>query len=219
MSNGGRKSGKGYFIPNFESVKTKIAKCISIFGHPLLTIPMFTVTALFNFESVEKAFWISALIIGGIVLPLVVKMYRGEKKGEYTNFDVSDQAQRQSWYTYAVLLLVAVTAVVFVTGQSGVLCLGVLFSTCLLITAQLINHFIKSSLHVSLNVFLFCMIFRMHITVAVLFLLFIFLIIWARFVLKRHTSKELLTGILIGLFWGSMFLIFTPVYYESAGCG
>jgi membrane-associated phospholipid phosphatase len=59
----------------------------------------------------------------------------------------------------------------------------------------------------------------MHITVAVLFLLFIFLIIWARFVLKRHTSKELLTGILIGLFWGSMFLIFTPVYYESAGCG
>lgn len=200
-------------------MKTKIAKCISIVGHPLLTIPMFVVIALFNFESVEKASKISALIIGGIFIPLIVKMYRGEKKGEYTNFDVSDQVQRQSWYKYAVPLLAVVTVVVFVTGQGSVLCFGVLFSTCLLITAQLINYFIKSSLHISLNTFLFFMIFRMDVYMAVLFFLFIFLIVWARLTLKRHTAKELLAGILIGLFWGSMFLIFTPMYYESTPCG
>jgi hypothetical protein len=207
------------FILNFESVKTKIAKSISILGHPLLTIPVYVVTALFNFESIEKASWISALIIGGIFIPLIVKMYRGEKKGEYTNFDVSDQKQRQSWYKYAVPLLVVVTIIVFATGQGSVLCFGVLFSTCLLITAQLINYFIKSSLHISLNTFLFFMIFRMNIYIAILFLVFIFLIVWARLILKRHTAAELLTGILIGLFWGSMFLIFTPVYYESTACG
>jgi hypothetical protein len=199
-------------------VKTKIAKCISILGHPLLTIPAFTVISLFNFESVEKAFWISALIIGGIFIPLIVKMYRGEKKGEYTNFDVSDQTQRQSWYKYAVPLLVIVTAVVFATGQGRVLCFGILFSTCLLITAQLTNYFIKSSLHISLNTFLFFMILRMNIMIAILFFLVILLIVWARLMLKRHTAKELLTGILIGLCWGAMFLIFTTVYCESTGC-
>jgi hypothetical protein len=200
-------------------VKTKIAKFISIFGHPLLTIPVFVMITLFNFESVEKASWISALIIGGVFIPLIARMYRGEKRGEYTNFDVSDQTQRQSWYKFVVPLLVVVTAVVFVTKQGSILCFGVLFSTCLLITAQLINYFIKSSLHISLNTFLFFMIFRMNIYIAILFLLFILLIVWARLILKRHTAAELLTGILIGLFWGEMFLIFTPVYYESTACG
>jgi membrane-associated phospholipid phosphatase len=196
------------FIPTFESVKKKIAKSISILGHPLLTIPVFVVIALFNFESVEKASRISALIIGGIFIPLIVKMYRGEKKGEYTNFDVSDQTQRQSWYTYAVLLLIAVTIIVFATRQSSTLCLSVLFSTLLLYTSQLVNYYRKASLHISLNVFLFFMILNMSAIIAVTFLLFICLIAWARLILKRHTTRELVIGALIGLFWGILFLVF-----------
>jgi membrane-associated phospholipid phosphatase len=187
---------------------TKIAKCISIFGHPLLTIPVYVMIALFNFETIEKAFWISALIVGGIFIPLTIKMYRGEKSGAYSNFDVSNQSERQSWYRYTVLLLVLVTVVVVVTGQSRTLCLSVLFSSLLLITAQLINRYIKSSLHVSLNVFLFFMILHMNVTAAAFFLLFVLLIAWARLTLKRHTAKELLTGALIGLFWGMVFLFF-----------
>ena len=186
----------------------KIAKYISVFGHPLLTIPVFVMIALFTFERVEKAFWISVLIIGGIFIPLIVKMYRGEKSGAYSNFDVSNQVQRQSWYRYVIFLLSIATVVVFATGQSRTLCFGILFSTLLLISSQLINYSIKSSLHVSLNVFLFFMILRMNETAAGMFLLFIFLIAWARLVLKRHTRKELISGASIGLFWGVMYLLF-----------
>jgi hypothetical protein len=187
---------------------TKIAKFISIFGHPLLTIPVFVMIALFHFESVGKASRMSILIIGGIFIPLVVKMYRGEKSGAYTNFDVSNQFERQSWYRYTVLLLVLATVVVFVTRQGRTLCVSILFSSMLLITSQFINRYIKSSLHISLNIFLFFMILHFNVTMAVIFLLFVFLIAWARFILKRHTVKELKTGALIGLFWGIVFLFF-----------
>jgi hypothetical protein len=187
---------------------TKIAKCISILGHPMITIPVFVMITLFNFETMEKASLICALIIGGIFIPLAIKMYRGEKSGAYSNFDVSNRSERQSWYTYVVVLLVLVTIVVFITGQSRTLCLSVLFSSLLLITAQLVNRYIKSSLHVSLNVFLFFMILHMNVAAACAFLVFIFLIARARLILNRHTPKELLTGALIGVFWGAVFLLF-----------
>jgi membrane-associated phospholipid phosphatase len=198
---------------------TKIAKYISIVGHPLLTIPVFAVIALFNFESVEKASWISVLIICGIVIPLVVKMYRGEKSGAYTNFDVSNQSQRQSWYTYTVILLTIVTIVVFATGQSRTLRFGLLFSTLLLYTSQLVNRYIKSSLHVSMNIFLFFMILSMSKIIALTFLVFIFLVAWARLILKRHTGRELLIGALIGLFWGVLFFIFIDTSFVFRAVG
>jgi membrane-associated phospholipid phosphatase len=189
-------------------MKTKIAKCISIIGHPLLTIPVFVLTALFNFESVEKASGISVLIIGGIFIPLIVKMYHGERSGKYSNFDVSNKSERQSWYTYVLILLAVITLTAFITGQSRTVCLSLLFSTLLLCTSQFINRFIKSSLHISLNVFLFFMILHMNPVIAFGFAPVICLIAWARLALKRHTPKELVMGALIGFSWGALFWIF-----------
>jgi hypothetical protein len=186
---------------------TKLAKYISVLGHPLLTIPLVLIVALFTFEEPKRALFISLLIVGGIFIPLTIKMYKGAKDGTYTNFDISEISQRQSWYFFALALLAIVTIILFVTNQSRVLCLSMLFAFLLLLTSQLMNYFIKSSLHVSLNVFLAFSILPMSLVTGIVLFGFVILISWSRLVLKRHTLKEILAGAFIGFAVGILLLL------------
>ena len=189
-------------------MKTKIASYISVIGHPLLTIPIFTIIALFTYEKFQRALLHSSLILVCIFLPLTLKMYLKSKNSSYTNFDVSNKTQRQSWYIFALSLLLIVTIILFVTEQPRTLSLSVLFSLILLVTSQIMNYFIKSSLHVSLNIFLSFLIMPMNLIIGLLFIAFTIFIAWARLTLKRHTVKEIITGFIIGLTIGISSLFF-----------
>lgn len=189
-------------------MKRNLAKVISILGHPLLTFPVFVVIALFTYEEFHQALIHSSLILGGIFLPLSLKMYLKTKNGSYTNFDISDQKQRQSWYIYALLVLLAMTIILFATGQPRTLRLSILFALLLLTISKLANFFIKSSLHVSLNIFLAFLIMSMNMLIGLIFLSCIIFVAWARLVLKRLSVKEIITGALIGFVVGIVAFIF-----------
>ena len=189
-------------------MKTKIASYISVIGHPLLTIPIFAIIALFTYEKFQNALLHSSLILVCFFLPITLRMYLKSKNNSYTNFDVSDQTQRQSWYIFAFSLLLIVTIILFITNQPRTLNLSVLFSLILLVTSQIMNYFIKSSLHVSLNIFLSFLIMPMNLIIGLLFIVFTFFIAWSRLILKRHTVKEIITGFIIGLTVGISSLFF-----------
>jgi membrane-associated phospholipid phosphatase len=176
----------------------KIATFISIVGHPLLTIPLFILIVLFGNEDSSRAAPISFLIIGCVFIPVTIRLYIKSRNGSYTNFDVSDKIQRRSLYLFVVPLLLIVTIILFATNQSRNLCLGVLFALLLLILSQAINYFVKSSLHVSLNIYLTALIFTVNFKAGVAALLFTALISWSRVKLGRHSVKEVLFGLLIG---------------------
>ena len=176
----------------------KIATFISIVGHPLLTIPLFILIVLFGNEDSSRAAPISFLIIGCVFIPVTIRLYIKSRNGSYTNFDVSDKIQRRSLYLFVVPLLLIVTIILFATNQSRNLCLGVLFALLLLILSQAINYFVKSSLHVSLNIYLSALIFTVNFKAGVAALLFTALISWSRVKLGRHSVKEVLFGLLIG---------------------
>jgi len=177
----------------------KIANIISIIGHPLLTIPLFIMIVMFGFEVISKAALISFLLIGCVFIPLILLMHIKSKNGTYTNFDVSDKSQRKSFYLFAVPLLLIVTVILFVTDQSRNLCISVLFALILLTISQITNFFVKSSLHVSLNIYLSSLIFTVNYKIGIVALLFAGLISWSRVKLGRHTIKEVLFGLLIGI--------------------
>lgn len=182
-----------------DVMKTKLAGYISTIGHPLLTISVFAIIAFFYHEPVRRAFFHSLLIIGGIAVPLLVKMYRGTQKGTYTNFDISNKGERQSWYIFPITILAIITALLYLTHQSRAFCLTLLLSLNLLIVSQVVNHFIKSSLHVSFNIFLSFLILFQHAVTGLVFLVFTVLIGWSRLVLKRHSLMEIVAGAAIGL--------------------
>jgi len=191
-----------------RSMKEKIASFISVAGHPLLTIPVFVVIALFSHEEASKAFMHSSLIVIGVFLPVIIKMYLNSKNGRYTNFDVSDRAQRQSWYYLPIILLLILTIILFVTDQPRALCLSVLFALVLLTASQLINYYIKSSLHVAFHIFLSFLIIPLDTTTGLILLVFTIFIAWARLTLKRHTLKEIISGTVLGLIVGIISLYY-----------
>lgn len=187
-------------------MQQKLAHYISAFGNPLLTIPFFSVIAMYRTQSHETALFTSLVIVGGVVVPILIKSYRGVQKGEYTNYDISNRKQRQSWYLFPTLLLTIATLVLYFTHQGRDLVLGVLFALVLFIVSQVVNLYIKTSLHVGFNVYLAFLIFPLHLNLAVGVLLFTIILGWSRIVLKKHTLQEVLCGALLGLAVGGLFL-------------
>lgn len=173
-----------------------------------MTIPFFVVVTLFTYEEFEAALIHSSLILGGIFLPVGLNMYLKSKNGRHTNFDISNKTQRQSWYVFPLLLLLLVSIILFITNQPRTLSLAVLFSLILLVISQVVNYFIKSSLHVSLNIFLSFLLIPMNLAMGALLLLFTIFIGWARIELERHTATEVFTGAVIGLMIGVSTLFF-----------
>ena len=180
-------------------MKQRIAKLISVAGHPLLTIPLFVVFVMFSFENIGKAIFISFLIIGCIFIPLIVRLYLKSKNGSYTNFDVSDRKQRKSVFVFILPILCIVTFVIYKTGQSTNMFLSMLMATILVFILQLINHYVKSSLHVSLNIYLSFLVITINYKIGIILLILTGFIGWSRIVSGRHTLKEVLFGAAIGL--------------------
>lgn len=185
----------------------RIANFISISGHPLLTFPLFIMIALYGKEDFSRASLISFLIIGCFIIPVIAWMYFKSRNGSYTNFDVSDKKQRRSLFVFAIPLLLIVTILLFATHQSTNLCISVLFALILLIISQITNYFIKSSLHVSLNIYLAALIFISNYKLGIIVLLYTGLIAWSRIKLGRHTLIEVLSGSIIGILMGFMILV------------
>ena len=182
-----------------KTEQLKIAKAISFIGHPLLTIPLFVAVMMFAFEDFEKALLNSALIIGCIFLPLFLRMYIKSRNRTYTNFDVSDRIQRKTLFTFIIPLMVVVTVILFKNNPDSDFSLSVLFGTILVIISQIINLFIKSSLHVSLNIYLSALVMTADLRIGIAVFLFSGLIAWSRIALGRHTWKEVVFGSCIGL--------------------
>jgi membrane-associated phospholipid phosphatase len=186
-----------------------LAKNLSIIGHPLLVIPIFAIIVLFKYEKTENAITLSGLIVGGLIVPMVVKMYLGYRKGTYSNFDVSDQVERKTWYSLPIILLTIFTLYLFVTEQERNLRLAILLSLILLISSKLINNYIKISLHASFGVYIAMLAFQLlGILYGWMFLLFALLVALARVVLARHTVLEVALGLALGLLLGAGFIFF-----------
>lgn len=149
----------------------RFARFISVVGHPLLTIPLFAAIVMFKFNDLKTAAIVTFLIIGCVFVPMILIMYFKSRNGSYTNFDVSDKKQRRSLFFYAVPLLLVVTIILFKTEQTLNLCISVLFAQILLIISQVINYFVKSSMHVSFNIYLAALIFTFDYKIGIAVLL------------------------------------------------
>lgn len=188
-------------------MKRKLAKYISIIGHPFITISVFVIIVLFTSEEFNKALLISFLIVGCIIFPVAMWNYLKTKNGEYTNFDVSVRTQRYSMYLFMAVPLLTITVVLFYTNQPKGICYRVLFGLVLLLISFIVNLYIKCSGHVSLTIYLSFLVIPLNVIIGIIILLLSGLIGWSRVELKKHTVKEVFTGAVIGFTVGFLMLI------------
>ena len=180
------------------SVLYKTARLASILGHPLLTLPVFTTLLAFNLFDPSKATWVSLLIVGVIVLPVTVRNYIKTKRKEYTNFDISDQHQRQSFYPFVIALTTFVTAVLYFTPGTESFFTGTCILLVLLIASALINRVVKCSLHTSASIYLATVLWQFSVAGSIAMFAFTIIIATSRLILKRHTIVEIITGAATG---------------------
>lgn len=183
----------------------RLANVLSIIGHPLLTISLFTLYVTYQQLTPRSAAIVSGLLICGVILPVTFRNYRKVKQGRFTNFDVSDRKQRHQLYPTVIGLLALVTILLFATNQPLAFGYGTLFSLLLMVCSYLTNFFIKASLHTSLSFFIAWAMALLNPALGVWMALLSLLIALSRFILQRHTFSEIIVGALLGLVTGAGF--------------
>jgi hypothetical protein len=180
-------------------MKKNIAHIVSVLGHPLLTIPLYVALVMFGSEDFKRASLNTFLIIGCVFIPVTMWLYIKSRNGSYTNFDVSDRKQRKSVFVFIIPILSIVTYILYKSDQASHVWQSMLFGLILLFILQVVNFRIKSSMHVSLNIYLSFLIMTVNYPVGIIVFLLTAPIGWSRVVLGRHSLKEVLSGTIIGL--------------------
>jgi len=180
-------------------MKKNIAHIVSVLGHPLLTIPLYVALVMFGSEDFKRASLNTFLIIGCVFIPVTMWLYIKSRNGSYTNFDVSDRKQRKSVFVFIIPILSIVTYILYKSDQASHVWQSMLFGLILLFILQVVNFRIKSSMHVSLNIYLSFLIMTVNYPVGIIVLLLTAPIGWSRVALGRHSLKEVLSGTIIGL--------------------
>ncbi|GAB4015947.1 phosphatase PAP2 family protein [Spirosoma koreense] len=181
----------------------RIAKALSILGHPLLTISLFALCLTFQRLPIGNAMVISALLLGGVVIPISWYNYQQVKRGQYTDFDVSDQRQRAQFYPVLIGSIALMTVLLFATHQPRPISYGTACGLLLVVSSYGVNKYLKVSLHTSLSFFLTWAIYSINQPLGLVMGGFSILIGVSRLVLGRHTLLEILVGALIGLIAGT----------------
>lgn len=179
-----------------------IARCISIIGHPLLTISLLVYFLAHKEMPLRQANIVSGIIIGGIALPIVLHNLWKTRKGQYTNFDVSNQQQRKGFFVFAIGLLAVVSLYFWWASQSLQLVYSMWTFLLMVVLFAVVNRKSKISLHAGVNFYIVAILFHYNWKWAVPVLVLAIFVALSRLVLGRHTRPEILWGSCIGFVFG-----------------
>ncbi|MFD2033499.1 hypothetical protein ACFSKL_01795 [Belliella marina] len=189
-------------------MKLYIAKIISIIGHPLMIGTLYVIFISFHDLERQTAIIISATILSLVTIPIILHNFMKMKKGKYSNFDVSNQEERRSFYPFSILLFCVCLILFYILNFPEVVIVTTLSFLAMLVSMGLINLKIKASLHLAIAMFIAIKLFEISIAVGIIFLIFGFLIAWSRKTLGRHSYLELAIGSLAGWTFGLLSICF-----------
>ncbi len=185
----------------------KLARTISIIGHPLILGTLYVVLMSFHNLPKQTAFAVSLSVIVLITIPIIFNNWRKTKKGIYTNFDVSDRKQRKGFYPFAIMLFIILLLAFWTFDFPGeVISKSLVFFAMVLLMA-LINLKLKASMHAGIAFYIAVSVFSVGLLPGLMLLGFAILISWSRMELKRHNETEIIVGGCMGIIFGYLSLI------------
>jgi len=185
----------------------KTAKAISIVGHPLLFGNAYVIFMSFKNLDKNTATLVSLLVILLVAVPIIWHNWKKMKKGEYSNFDVSDQKQRMGFYPFAISLFVVLLMAFWVLKFPEEVIRQTLVFFVMVLTMALANLKIKASMHAGIAFYIVVNVFGIGPLPGTLALIFALAISWSRRKMNRHDNKELVLGSLVGFIFGGIGMI------------
>jgi hypothetical protein len=179
----------------------RIARILSAALHPFVIGPLTVALVTRNWR------WTGALA-AAMILPLTVVLIRRTRRGNWSDFDVSDRGQRPGLY-YAAFPLLGLSALLVWWLGAPAWFLRSFLAVAFLFAAGLAgNRFLKISLHMMFGAF--CVVVVAPLYPASLWLTSPLLaaLAWSRWRLERHTPAEIAVGLLLGTAAGAFVAFF-----------
>lgn len=181
-------------------MKKNTAKFISFLFHPVIfaTLAPFLViyhttkNIIYGFEWTAFSFL--------FVLAVLFVLYIVRPKDFFKDFDISKKEKRPLFYSisffFAVLYFGIAVFIKSIFFPLSVVSLGIIMG---IVIFEFINNYIKISVHAAVSS-------AFAITIALLYGFFPFIFVfwipfsvsWSRFILKKHTKQEIVSGLAVG---------------------
>ena len=179
-----------------------IARWLSILFHPFVTATVLVTGTAVHFGSAREALS-SALLVGAMtLLPLALLMIRQVRKGSWSDVDASDSAERPLLFGVAVCGLIVLLPVLLLLRSGSYLVRGTLIVLLMVATCAVITKWLKVSLHMAFGALATTALLFLRSPVGWVLLAAMFPLAWSRFMLKRHSTIEILAGLLTGTVFG-----------------
>ena len=187
-----------------QSFFYKAAKAVSNFFNPLTSFFLYAVFDLSLHHPPEGLVRHLLPIILILIVPISFWIIWNVRRGRYSNMDVSNRKQRNSLYLVITGLLILYNLYVYLA--TGLADNRFVILTLLVITMQLSNFWIKSSMHTALNIFVAALFYQELHFLGWAWLAVALLVGYTRIVIGRHTLAEVLAGGCIGTLFSLCYL-------------
>lgn len=195
--------------------KQKLARLISDIFIPITFSAFISIYFSLIFTNDEVAFlkFFALTFLSTVLLPLIYFLYK-RKRGEIINRDAVIKEERNDVYIFSIMIFsFAYVIAVFINAPIFIQ-IYLLNFTISTIGVYFINKKFKISVHsISASGTSAILIFISPILSTIIFLITI-LIMWSRTVLKVHTTKEVIYGMIYG-FCVTLFVTILVLSYAS----
>jgi membrane-associated phospholipid phosphatase len=135
----------------------------------------------------------SIFVAVGVVIYSLVQV----RTGQWSHVDASIPQERSQLNVFLAFLLFGAAVLLWWSGQPRPIFMGLAAASALVAFAHLLRSWLKISLHAAFTVFAASLLWPSLLAV-VLVLFLAAGVSWSRLVLRRHTPREVLVGLLAG---------------------
>ncbi|WP_162350650.1 phosphatase PAP2 family protein [Pseudoxanthomonas gei] len=177
-----------------------IARAVSIFGHPMLVLPLAAVVLLLLRGQQQTALWITLCfaVFAGVVMAWSTWQVR---RGHWAHVDASGKHERSSLNRF-LLVMLGLSALGAVLLQAKEPAIALALCAAMVAMAMATARWCKLSLHMAFVVFATVLLGNAHWWLGLPSLLFAGAVAWSRLRLQRHVPRDLVAGALTGALAG-----------------
>lgn len=175
------------------------ARLLSTLGHPLVAGALFLGVVIARLYNRTDAAAMGAALLLALLAPIAIWIQWQVRRGRYSDFDVSRQADRFSMYPVIVGLLTLSTLTMALTHQPRQFSLGMGAACAMTLICFLANRWIKISVHASFGFFLALVSVKLSPAWVAPALVLATLVALSRLYLRRHQWSEVMCGAVLGV--------------------
>ncbi len=176
----------------------RLARAISILGHPLLTLPA-ALALPATLRDGDPAALRSMLIGFALFATLVMSgSWWQVRRGRWAHIDASEPSERHA-LNRALLVAIAIGALLaWLRLPTPDLAVALALSACIVAVAMLCTRWCKLSLHVAFAVYAAGLLWSVGVSAVGAGFAFAGIVAWSRLRLSRHRPRDLVTGAIAG---------------------